>query len=467
MSQVVAIEAESTLSLPWPLIAGMMLAAALAPLGSTMIAVALPAIGHDLDTVDADLTQWLVASYLIAGIALQSPGGKMGDLIGHRRALTAGLCIYAVGGALGLALATLPALVAARILMAAGGAAIVPAAMAIVRNHVPMDRRASAFGFFGAGMGIAAAIGPLIGGELTDMFGWRAIFAVNLPVIGLALFLVMAFGRALDETAPTGPHPRLDLGGGALLGVGLTLAIVAVQIRSAYRGWIALAGGALLAVFPLWERRAQAPVVDFALFRSRAFSAAGAIIALQNLAMYTLLFQLPIFFRQVRGEGAKGMGRALLAMTLAMVVSSVVAGRLSQIIGARVQVFSGSLVALGGLWWVHDPSVMLTPLDVVPGLVMMGIGVGLSAAPSQAAAMAASRRDNSGMAAGILATMRYLGGVAGIAALGRLLVDAATLDSHRAPILLYAAALLGSAMLALLLPQGTRREAAQVSHARA
>ena len=127
-------EAEPTRSLPWPLILGMMLAAALAPLGSTMIAVALPAIGNELGTGDADLTQWLVASYLIAGIALQSPGGKLGDLLGHRRTLLAGLATYALGSALGLALAQLGALVAARILMAAGGAAIVTATMALTRN---------------------------------------------------------------------------------------------------------------------------------------------------------------------------------------------------------------------------------------------------------------------------------------------------------------------------------------------
>lgn len=445
-------EAEPTRSLPWPLILGMMLAAALAPLGSTMIAVALPAIGNELGTGDADLTQWLVASYLIAGIALQSPGGKLGDLLGHRRTLLAGLATYALGSALGLALAQLGALVAARILMAAGGAAIVPAAMALIRNHIAPERRARAFGFFGACMGLAAAIGPLLGGELTELFGWRATFAANLPVIGLSLALLLVFGRALPSVAPASVRPRFDTLGSILLGSGLTLAVVSLRVNSQHALWLGLAGGALLVIFPIWERRVQAPVIEFTLFKNRAFFAGSAIVALHNLAMYSLLFQLPIFFKQVRHVGAHEMGRALLALTLAMVAFSMLGGWLSERIGARTQVLLGSLLALSGLYLLRDPGLLLTPQDSVPGLLLMGAGQGLSAAPSQAAAMAASRRDNSGMAAGVLSTMRYIGGVIGIATLGFLLVDAATIESHQAPAVFYATALTLSAGLALLLP---------------
>ena len=148
------------------LFAGMFLAAALSPLGSTMIAVALPSISAELGVPGGALTTWLVASYLIAGIAAMSPCGKLGDVIGHRRSLTIGLTVYAAGSALGFLVATLPTLALARIAMALGGSMIVPATMALLRNSVPEERRARTFGTFGSVMGSAAGSGPLLGGEL-------------------------------------------------------------------------------------------------------------------------------------------------------------------------------------------------------------------------------------------------------------------------------------------------------------
>lgn len=432
-----------------PALAGMMLAAALAPLGSTMIAVALPAIGDDLHAADADLTQWLVASYLVASIALQSPGGKLGDMISHRRALLLGLALVAGGSVLGFAVTALPLLALARVLMACGGAAIVPAVMAIVRNNVPEQARARAFGMFGACMGLAAAVGPLIGGELTTLLGWRFIFAANLPVIAVSLSLVLTGARAPARPA-AGPRARFDFLGSLLLGGGLTLVVVALRMPAGL--WLGLAGGVCLALFPLWERRVASPVVDFALFRSRAFTAGGLIIALQNLAMYALLFQLPILFKQVRQSDSHEMGRALLALTLAMVAASLVGGRLSEKLGARVQVGLGSVLALGGLWLLRDPGALASPLDAVPGLLLMGAGIGLSSAPSQAAAMTGASRENAGMAGGAISTLRYMGGVAGIAVLGATLTDAASIELHRAPIMIYGGALAISALLALLLP---------------
>ena len=155
-----------------------------------------------------------MSSYLITSIALQSPGGKLGDLIGHGRALVVGLSLVALGGVLGLLVGDVHALGAARILMASGGAATVPATMAILRNQTAADRRARVFGLFGACMGLAAAIGPLVGGELTERFGWRAVFAGNLPVIAVSLVLVLMsrgmYTRAAIQAGrrSTGPAAR-------------------------------------------------------------------------------------------------------------------------------------------------------------------------------------------------------------------------------------------------------------------
>ena len=437
--------------LPVPALAGMLLAASLAPLGSTMIAIALPGIGQDIGVEVSSLTPWLVTSYLIASIALQSPGGKLGDLFGHGRAIVAGLSIVAAGSILGVVGRDAPTLGAARILMASGGAATVPATMAILRNQTAPDRRARIFGLFGACMGLAAAIGPLVAGELTQRFGWRAVFAANLPVIAVSFVLVM-MGRRTFAGASEEARPSFDWPGTALLAFGLTLTIAALQTTGPVAWWLGVVGVLLLIAFPFREQRSASPVVDFALLTRRAFFGGASIIALQNMAMYPLLFQLPVFFDRVRSLGARPMGQALLALTLAMMVSSVVGGRLAERLGARTQTLLGSLVALAGLYWFFDFEAVLTPSDVMPGMLLMGLGVGLTSPPAQAASMSTVGREQSGMAGGIVSTMRYIGGVAGATTLGALLHDASSPASHQRPVLVYAGALVLAAGLSLLLP---------------
>lgn len=439
--------------LPLPALVGMQLAASLAPLGSTMIAVALPSISRDIGAEASSLTRWLVASYLIAGIALQSPGGKFGDLIGHGRALVTGLALVAAGGLLGLVGGSVYVLGAARILMAAGSAAIVPATMAIFRNQTAPDRRARVFGLFGACMALAAALGPLVGGEVTERFGWRAVFAVNLPVVVVSLLLVR-MSRGV-YTRPTAVQPSFDWTGSALLASGLTLVIVALGRSVDAAWWLGGIGAALLVLFPFWERRASSPVVEFSLFARGAFLGGGSIIALQNMAMYPLLFQLPVFFDQVRHQGPRTMGFALLGLTVAMMLSSVAGGRLTELVGARAQTFAGSLVALAGLYWFVDFESIRTPSDVVPGMLLIGVGIGVTSPPAQAASMSTVGREQAGMAGGVMSTMRYLGGVAGTTALGALLRDSASPASHQRPLFVYAGALVAAAALSLLLPGRT------------
>ncbi len=157
------------------------------------------------------------------------------------------------------------ALGVARILMASGGAATVPATMAILRNQTAADRRARVFGLFGACMGLAAAIGPLVGGELTERFGWRAVFAANLPVIAVSLLLVL-MSRGMYTRAAV-DRPSFDWPGSALLAAGLTLTIVALRMSGSAAWWLGASGAVLLVVFPFWERRAASPVVDFSLLK--------------------------------------------------------------------------------------------------------------------------------------------------------------------------------------------------------
>jgi MFS family permease len=415
-----------------------------------MIAVALPSIGRDIGADASTLTHWLVSSYLITSIALQSAGGKLGDVIGHSRALLAGLGLVTTGAVLGLAVGDVHALGVARILMASGGAATVPATMAILRNQTSADRRARVFGLFGATMGLAAAVGPFAGGELTERFGWRAVFAANLPVIFISMALVvMARGTF---TRPSADRPSFDWPGSGLLAAGLTLLVGALGVGGNLGGWLGGIGAVMLIVFPFWERRTASPVVDFSLFSRGAFLGGSSIVALQNMAMYPLLFQLPVFFDRVRHVGARTMGQALLVLTVAMILSSMVGGRLTELIGARAQALTGSLLALAGLWWFADWASVRVPFDVMPGMLLIGVGVGITSPPAHAASMSAVGRSQAGTAGGLVSTMRYLGGVAGVTVLGTLLVDGASTASHQRPVAVYAGALVAAAALSALLP---------------
>ena len=434
---------------------GMFLAASLSPLGSTMIAVALPSIGSELEIGGGRLTQWLVSSYLIVGIAAMSPGGRLGDRIGHRRGLVLGMTIFGAGSVLGFTVATLPALAFARIAMAAGGAMTVPAVMALLRNLIPFDRRPRAFGYFGSVMATAAAIGPLLGGELTARFGWRSVFIANIPVIVVSYWLIRITTRAeaTDQAGPALQAPNFDILGSVLLGLALTLLVVAAQASGVVTIGTAAGGTVLMATFVWWERRVPEPVLDLGLFRERTFSSASLVIGLQNLAMYSLLFQLPIFFEQVRGVEAGLVGRTIIAMMLAMIVSSPLGGRISEVVGARATAFCGTLTSIMGVYLISDFQALRTPTDAVMGLILMGAGLGLSSAPSQAAAMSAVGRANAGMAGGAVSTARYIGGVIGISALGFLLAgEEAGIDAHGNAILVYGAALVVAAFSALALP---------------
>ena len=453
----------------------MFLAASLSPLGSTMIAVALPSIGSELGVGSGALTQWLVSSYLIVGIATMSPGGKLGDRIGHRRALVIGMAIYGAGSIAGFTLANLPSLAFARISMAAGGAMSVPATMALLRNLVPPERRARTFGSFGSVMGTAAGIGPLVGGELTALFGWRSVFIANIPVILLAYFLIRRSpeseasprsGTDSEASSPGGtdpdaslrsraerPSPRFDILGSVLLGSGLTLLVVAAQTSGSTALGAALGAAGLLAVFVWWERRVEEPVLDLRLFLQPTFAASSAVIGLQNLAMYALLFQLPIFFEQVRGVEAGTTGRIIVGMMIEMVVFSPLGGRVSESVGIRTTAFVGTLTSLGGLYLLSDFGALQSPGDALTGLVLIGAGLGLTSAPSQAAAMSAVTRDHAGMGGGAVSTARYIGGVIGISALGYLLGGGqAGVEAHSAAAAVYSAALVLAAISALALP---------------
>jgi len=415
--------------------AGLALAALLAPLNSTIIAVALPSIALAFDASSAVVTRWLVTGYLVVSIVAQSPAGKIADLWGYSRVLTLGRTLFALGAIVAAFSPQLAILGAGRVLMALGGALSIPTVFAQLRNSVPASSRGRVFGIFGAIMGAAAAIGPPIGGFLTSRYGWHSVFIVNIPVVALSFLL--APPRSEARTART---TRFDLLGSALLGIAVLLLVSAVERGDAIL--VALTAAALLA-FVIRELRATDPVLDVRLFTHRAFAAGSTIVALQNLAMYSMLFLLPFFLART-GAAPSTTGRMLLLFTAAMVLASPLAGRASDAFGPRAIALAGAILATTGAALFVAQGVTL------PALILLGAGIGVSTSPSQAAALSAIDASQAGVASGALSTMRYVGGVIGSGLVALLAANAAANDPR---LLVFPAVLFASALVALLLPR--------------
>ncbi len=422
------------------------------PLNSTMIAVAIPDISREFGHDPALVTQALVTSYLIGAVVLQSPAGKIGDRFGHARLVVVGQVVVGAGALLGFLAPSLGWLVLARILMALGGAALVPSTIALMRHALPPERRGRAFGAFGASMALSAAIGPLVGGELVEAFEWPAVFAANIPVLAVAAILTLTGGRV--ASAARGAPARFDWIGSTLLAAGLTGIILGLRPDGAVP-WLVAAGAALVVPFVLWERRVGDPVIAFALFKSVHFSAGSTLIALQNLVMYSIVFEVPLIAAALFDLDARATGRLLLSMMLAMVVTSLVAGRLTDRYGARVLAVAGSVAALLGIGVMG--SIDLTAASqLAPALTLLGIGIGLTSPAAQSASISAIAPELAGMAAGVGSTMRYLGGIVGVAVLS-LLLDvhgngAEVVAEHRILMAVFAGALLVGLVCAVLLP---------------
>lgn len=388
------------------------LAASLMPLNSTMIAVAVPAIAREVDHDPATVTQALVATYLVAAIALQSPGGKLGDRVGQWRAFAVGQILLMAGAIAGFLAPSLLLLAVSRVVMASGGAIVVPATIALMRTELPEEKRGRAFGIFGSVMSLAAGIGPLVGGELVRLFDWPSIFLANVPILALSALLAATARHVPTERNRT----RFDWPGSVLLAAALSCLVSATEVSGGRSLALVVVGAALVVPFVAVERRAADPVVAFRLFGNPRFVAGTLVIGLLNLVMYGLLFEIPLVLVERFGLDAGSTGRVIVVMMLAMVVTSTLAGRLTDWVGPRPLGVAGTLVCLAGvlvLWLAPLGSAGAARLP----LALLGVGIGLANPAAQTASMAVVARADSGMAAGLSSTMRYLGGIVGVALL--------------------------------------------------
>lgn len=414
--------APGTGDVPRSVVPAALAASVLAPLNSTMIVVALPTMLEDLG---ASLTwgSWVVVSYLVAMAAVQPLGGSLGDRFGRPRMMRLGLVGFTLATLVAAFAPSVEVLVIARTLQAVTGASAIPNGTAMVRAWLPTARQGRALGAIGAGVGLAAALGPPIGGVVTDALGWRWIFAVNLVV----LLPGIAWALRLPRREPSRGAARFDvLGAGLVLTllVGATLAGTIWRVPGVH--WtVAVGAGVVALASGLGLRghvgRSAAPVLDFGLFRRPGFLAAGLSVAFSNLAMYTVLLAVPIYLAQQAGWQAREIGLALAGMSVLMMIFGPIGGDWSDRRGRRLPAVTGALVTAAGIVpFVAIDAGWSWPWLVAP-LMVVGTGIGLGSAAVQAAALQVAGRASAGQAAGLFSTMRYLGSITGTAAMAAVL----------------------------------------------
>ena len=430
------------------------LGAALTPLNSTMVAVALPALSAEFTAPPASVTLFVVTGYLVATLVSQMPAGSLADRVGYGRALTWGRWIFAAGAVAGMAAPSLSVVVVARLLMAAGSALINPTAMALLRVSFPPERRSRAFGTMGAVMGGAAAIGPALGAALVSLFGWRALFLLNLPLLAISWLLQPTVGR---ESTPGSRPEAFDWPGSVLTGVALVLVTFAARSGGTPAIWMAAAAAILFAVLLWHERRVAKPVLQLDLFREHGFTAGALIIATQNLAMYSLLIQVPFLFDD--GSTDSRLGLAIIAMTATMAVMSPVGGWLVERVGIRPVVGAGGLLAAAGVIGLVQLPASANSLHVAVRLLVVGLGLGLSTGPANASALTAVPPHLSATASATVSMLRYLGAIAGTVILGYVFAGGADGGTrHHVALWVFVASLLVSALLGATLPPLRHRD---------
>jgi EmrB/QacA subfamily drug resistance transporter len=387
----------------------------------TIVNVALPAIGGDFHAPLTDL-QWTVDAYALALAAGLLTGGSLADLWGRRKLYAAGTALFTACSLL-CGLATGPLFLdLARTGQGIGGAVVWATSLALLSDAFRGRDRGLAFGLYGAILGLAVAVGPLLGGVLTSSLSWRWIFWVNVPV-GIAVVIV-TLTKLRESSNPQAPRP--DWPGFAVFTAALVLLIYG--LISAAGGWgqprvyaTLAAGAVLLTVFPFFEAAQRHPMLDLAIFRKPTFT--GGLIAAIGLngSIYSLLTYLVLYLQQQLGYSPEQTGVRFLALTGAMFVASTAAGRLTNALPARVTISAGFVLIGAGTLMMAWLTASSGYLHLLPGMIVSGAGAGLVTVPLASTAVGVVPVAKAGTASGINATARQVGLAAGVAALGAIL----------------------------------------------
>jgi EmrB/QacA subfamily drug resistance transporter len=396
-------------------------------LDNTVVNVALPAMQSSLHIGLSEL-EWVVTGYALTFAAFMLTGGKLADLLGRRLIFMLGLAVF-TGASLACGLASNGGfLIGARVVQGLGGALMNPATLSIITATFPPRQRGTAIGIWAGVSAMALAIGPLVGGLLTEHVNWNWIFFINVPIGILGLLAIPLF---IDESRDTSHEQRPDVPGLITSAIGL-FSLTYAFIESNNYGWgsarilTAFAIAAVsLAVFVFLERQQRLPMLDLSLFRNRTFSGANTAMLFVGLAMFGTFFYLSLYMQNVLRYSPVQTGASFLPMTCLIILIAPRAGKLSDRFGSRWLVGGGmTLLAVMLLYYsrlgAHESFWVL-----LPGLLIGGIGMGTTMTPVTAAAMSAVPVDKAGVGSAVLNSGRQVGGSLGIAVMGAIVAAGA------------------------------------------
>ena len=395
----------------------------LVQLDVSIVNVALPRIAAALDA-DVHGLQWVVDAYTIAFAALLLSAGALGDRLGARRAYVGGFALFVLAS-IGCGLApNAPALITARAIQGIGAAFLVPSSLSLLTHACGSDQavRGRAISLWTAAASVALAAGPILGGNLVDTVGWRSIFLVNVPVGLTGIWLTV---RLVAESPRHGEG--LDLPGQAcaLLALSSLTGAVIEAGRLGLEAPLVLTGFVLAAVggggFVLVERHTRRPMLPLAFFRDVTFRSAALVGLLINLTLYGAIFVLGLYLQQRRGYSPIESGLAFLPFAIVLGFANVGAGRIGGRSGRGWPMAAGLAVAAAGYWLLRPLDAGTPYVALLPGLVLLPAGIGLSVPLMTSALLATVPRSHAGIASGVLNTIRQTGGAIGVALYGALL----------------------------------------------
>jgi EmrB/QacA subfamily drug resistance transporter len=389
-------------------------------LDNTVVNVALPSIQRSLHSSTSTL-EWTVNAYTLSFAVLLVTGGRLGDLFGRRMIFLVGVIIFALSsGAIGFS----PSdgwLVGWRAAQGAGSALMMPATLSIITNAFPPQERGKAIGTWAGVSAMALAIGPVVGGFLVQSVSWQSIFFLNLPVaVGAIVITLFAVRESRDETV----ERTVDVPGVLTLTTGLTALVLALvegnewhwgSTRELAMFAIAAVG---LASFAAVELRRRVPMVDFGFFRSRTFLGANIVAFIVSFAMLAMFFFLALYMQNIRDYSPLQAGVRFLPATMMIIIVAPLAGRLADRLGPRPLMTFGLLAVSGALFSQSNLTISSSYETLLPGFVLIGIGMGFVMSPMSLAAMNAVDQTKAGVASGILSMNRMVGGTFGVAVLG-------------------------------------------------
>ena len=400
-------------------------------LDNTIVNVALPTIARDLQIGISEL-EWVVNGYALTFAVIMLTGGKLADMLGRRRIFIAGLAIFTLSS-LACGLASGPEmLIGARIAQGVGAAFMNPATLSIITATFPPRQRGMAIGIWAGTAGMALAIGPLLGGVITQKIAWSWIFFVNVPVGILAIVVARL---AIRESRDTSAEQRLDLPGLVASGIGL-FALTYGLIEANTYGWtstriLALFAVAVVAlvVFVVLELRQRIPMLDLSLFKNPTFAGANVTMLLVALAMFGVFFFVSLYMQNILGYSAIQTGATFLPMTILIVLIAPVAGKLTDRIGGR-WLMGGGMILLGISLLIFSQLDRGSSFwDIFPGLIVGGVGMAITMTPTTSVAMGSVPVDKAGVGSAVLNSMRQVGGSLGIAILGAIVAASLSLPA--------------------------------------